>query len=321
MPSSSPALSTFLVETLAKPDAHWQWSEITRLSQRHVPDQLFGGRQELLRYDIHRIWASWFLESLCDPERYAKATQPVGYAVLYEPVFCVMKEVLRDVPLDELRIAARAVAKLLESEVERRRLRSRSATDREERLELLDAVSPEVRCWICGYKFTEAAISRFRDGNKSVPEDPLPQFVDYLKPSGLVARDRHIEADHIVSVAAGGTSTHNLALACGWCNSHKSAFSSVYDQALSPLLVAHPKAGLVSVPRPFWVVRLLASRRRCEFVGGCNRSSSNAELTIMLRNPQGAANPTNLIVVCRNEHDRVGRLRFVHRKSLQVAVD
>ena len=102
-------------------------------------------------------------------------------------------------------------------------------------------------------------------------------------------------------------------MACGWCNRHKGAFSSVYDQALSPSNLKNPSRRQISVPRPFWVVRLLATRRRCEFQGGCDCTSDETELTVMLRNRSGAANPTNLIVICR-EHDEMKEARYVSRK-------
>jgi hypothetical protein len=123
----------------------------------------------------------------------------------------------------------------------------------------------------------------------------------------------------VLPVAAGGTGGANLRLACGWCNGHKSDNLSLYDQAFNPIIVRHPVLGVVTVPRPFWVVRLLAYRRRCEWsgAGGCTRTTSNAELFIAARREGGAMNPANLTVTCE-EHDPFKAIRLVNPSQLEV---
>ena len=219
--------------------------------------------------------------------------------------------VMAGTPRDERVNAARVLAKLLQEHLQRRVRRKRRQISREHKLKLLDAVIPEVRCWICGFQFSDEAVERFQSGEGLGSFQR--EFVDFFKPSGLRKSDHAIEVDHISPHSAGGLEGDNLALSCGWCNRHKGAFSSLYDQALSPHTLSHPKIGRVSTPRPFWVVRLLATRRRCEFEGGCVSCSADSHLTVSLRNPYGAANPTNLIVVC-DRHDQMKNSRYVSRR-------
>jgi hypothetical protein len=142
----------------------------------------------------------------------------------------------------------------------------------------------------------------------------LPQFIDWLKPRGLAAQDSEIEVDHIVPHAAGGGNQENLALACGWCNRSKGAFAGIYDQPLTPILVRHPHLGIRTAPRPLWVVRLLATRGRCEALEGCSETTHICELTVMLKHINGAANPANLRVVCK-KHDDMRETRFISRDA------
>ena len=124
---------------------------------------------------------------------------------------------------------------------------------------------PEPRCWICGYQFEQWAVDRFLR-SKSVSNKPsLPLFVDYMRPQGLRARDFYVETDHVMPIAEGVDEVDNLRLACGWCNAHKGDRTSLYDVGAKPLIVPHMRRGKTSAPRPFWVVRLLATRRRCEW--------------------------------------------------------
>ena len=74
----------------------------------------------------------------------------------------------------------------------------------------------------------------------------------------------------------------------------------------------HPKLGLVSVPQPFWVVRILALRKRCEHEA-CAGTATVSELTALPRNPLGAMNPMNLMITCF-DHDPLGTDRLIPRK-------
>jgi hypothetical protein len=129
------------------------------------------------------------------------------------------------------------------------------------------------------------------------------------KPRGLIERDLRIEIDHVFPFSQGGQDEDNLQLACGWCNRHKSAHLSIYDVEGQPRSAGQNSLGISSVPQPFWVVRLLALNRTCEYQSGCTRSVQTAELTVAAIRESGALNPTNLRVTCR-EHDPLGAIRL-----------
>ena len=114
-------------------------------------------------------------------------------------------------------------------------------------------------------------------------------------------------------MAAGGEDDENLAFACGWCNSQKGARLTLYDIGADDVVLKHPKLGRISVPRPFWIVRLLAIRGRCEWPGGCAKTTENSELTVAPRWVRGTMNPMNLQLTCA-EHDPLGDNRLVSRK-------
>ena len=182
----------------------------------------------------------------------------------------------------------------------------------DERKLLWDISGPEPRCWICGYKFTKWAENKFLAYGEYM-EPPLSQFVDYMTLHGLSQRDVSVEVDHAIPFSKGGNEEDNLRLACGWCNSHKSDHISLYDVAIKPRIVDHPKLGKRSLPHPFWIVRLLSVRRHCEYKDGCDKTVDNAQLTVVHKHPEGAMNPTNLRIIC-SEHDPIGSSRLVSRK-------
>ena len=64
----------------------------------------------------------------------------------------------------------------------------------------------------------------------------------------------------------------------------------------------------VSVPEPFWTIRVLGVIRRCEHRDGCDRSVDDSPLTVYSAFEGGAMNPVNLLVTCR-EHDPYGGQR------------
>ncbi|WP_228379231.1 hypothetical protein [Demequina rhizosphaerae] len=76
----------------------------------------------------------------------------------------------------------------------------------------------------------------------------------------------------------------------------------LYDVGLASRSRRHPRRGVVSVPQPFWVVRTLALRPRCEFLEGCEKTAISSELTVALRHEKGDANPSNLTVTCIEHH-------------------
>jgi hypothetical protein len=115
--------------------------------------------------------------------------------------------------------------------------------------------------------------------------------------------------------AEGGSDGDNLRLACGWCNGHKHAWSTLYQASGASIATKYAGLGSRSLPQPFWVVRILGTIRKCEHQSGCDKTSANSELTVAPLNRNGALNPTNLMVTCY-DHDPIARGRFV---SLKVA--
>src|SRR5690606_22671154 len=84
-------------------------------------------------------------------------------------------------------------------------------------------------------------------------------------------------------------------------------YLSLYDDNLRPRVVPDGNGGVLSCPRPFWTVRLLALRGRCEHAGGCGQTNATAELSVGLRHADGAAVPQNLIVLCDDHNQQVNR--------------
>lgn len=307
-------LNLFLHAALHAPERRWEHEGVGQLARLRVPDAIFGNRGALLRADVHTLWAQWFLESLCDPEPDIERDR--GFAFIVRDVEIRVRELLRGVPERETRRMIDGVAHLVDREIERRRQARRMASNLDFRHTLIDLSGGTPRCWVCGYAFGGQAIDRFLSQRSTVPS--LPQFVDIVKPR-LVRRDLEIEIDHVVPVAAGGREGDNLRLACGWCNKSKSANRSLYDVTASSETVTHPKLGMLSIPRPFWVVRFLAIQGQCEWAGngGCSKSSKDTELTICPWHQPGAMNPANIRVTC-SEHHALGDAYLVRRGVLQA---
>jgi 5-methylcytosine-specific restriction endonuclease McrA len=302
-------ISSFLDSTADKLEAFWDIKSLSNIANQRVPDFIMNGRGTLLRADIHILWTQWFIESICDPDIFANSSQ--GYAFILKTVQQRIPLIFPEVPEYERNELTKYIARLVDKEVERRKDRKRIFASLETRKMLWDICFPEPRCWICGYKFTKWAENKFL-GYSNYNDAPFPRFIDYMTLHGLIERDISVEIDHALPFSKGGNEEDNLRLACGWCNSHKGDKVSLYDVALKPRILEHPKFRKQSVPHPFWIVRLLSVRRSCEYEGGCNYTVDNSQLTVFPRHPEGAMNPTNLRVICF-EHDPLGSNRFVSR--------
>jgi hypothetical protein len=309
------ALQVFLATTLGSRAAIWESASIRAMSHLTVPERLYGGREDLLRADIHFVWARWFLDSLCDPDRFV-GSQTRGYAHIFQEVLTNLEGLLYDTPKDELRTLASQLARLVSAEVSRREDRAREPINVDDRKRILGESAKPPRCWICGHAFADAAVRRFLREEETSPIRAL-RFVDCMTLRGAQVRDLLIEIDHVLPVAAGGLGGQNLRLACGWCNCHKSDNLSMYDQAFAPLRIRHPTLGPMTIPRPFWAVRLLSYRGRCEWTEGCDRTSMNAQLFLAPKRASGAMNPSNVLVVCET-HDALGPHRLVNPERIEV---
>ncbi|MCV2491661.1 HNH endonuclease [Geodermatophilus sp. YIM 151500] len=304
------ALGDFIQQAFEVDAAVWDEDGVRDIAAKVAPASLGGLTNWLLRGDINHLWARWFLEGLADPLPYLEGTQQ--YAHLYKRVSDALASDAGLLPADERTQLASRLTKLLWRKIGRLEVGRRVVADRETRLFLWELYP---RCWVCGAEFSDWARAAFL-GEESDAEPRTPPFVDFYTSRGVKLLDLRIEVEHVVAHSSGGSSLlHNLRLACGWCNRVKSNRALIYDAEGAPRVRKHPTLGPVSVPQPFWVVRFLAMRGRCEDPSGCAARTSSDELTVAPRNIHGAPNPANLIVVCR-EHDPLRDVRLVASKFI-----
>jgi len=300
----------FINQAMANPGQWWDPQSLAGLSGLKAPESLLGNRSVMLRADISTIWCKWFIESLCDPDNYVSNIK--GFAYIYHDVLPRIRFLFPRKSEDDIKEFAKTVSRLIQKEVYRRREIRRTSITREIREYLVDMCFGEVRCWICGRKFTDEQIMRFIEGHQHAQK--LPYYVDIFKPIGLVARDMKIEVDHVVPVKHGGGVGDNLRLSCGWCNSHKSGFNFLYEVGETYNICIIDKKKTIKLPNYFWTIRTLATRPRCEFLGGCDRTTSNDELTVYCLHEKGVVNPANIAVTCM-EHDPIRKIRHMSRKK------
>lgn len=305
---------SFLNTTADQLESCWNIQSLSGIGNQRVPDFVMSGRGLLLRADINILWTQWFIESICDPEIFANSDR--GYAYIFQTVHERIPYIFAGTSEGERKKLTKYVARLVDKEVQRRKNRKRNFICLESKKMLWDIYGPEHRCWICGYKFTKWAKNKFI-GENNYGESPLPQFIDYITLHGLTQRDISVELDHVVPFSKGGNEEDNLRLACGWCNSHKGNWISLYDVPVKPHVVEHPKLGKQSIPHPFWIIRLLSIRRGCEYEYGCDRTVDNSQLTVVYKNPSGSMNPTNLRITCF-DHDPIGSDRLISRKVAET---
>lgn len=297
---------SFITKALNNPASTWNNATLSGLAALQVPENVLGRRRTLLRADINEQWAMWFIESLADPRRYAD--KGISYPFLFRDVLTVVDQRFHTFTKPEKKQIASTVARILHQRISAfQDKRQRQSVSRSEKILLIELAGSSPRCWLCGWQFTEEAIDNFiQQGRREIT---LPKFIDVLIPRGLKQRDLSIEIDHVVAHAHGGDNEGNLRLACGWCNRYKSALTSIYDVEGRPRQVKPNNLGINSLPQPFWLVRLLATERRCEHSEGCDRSADNSEMTIAPIYKGGALNPSNLMVTCYT-HDNLGAIRF-----------
>ena len=301
---------TFVDYATAALNQTWNLGAMQPLSGLHPSSAILGPRETLLRSDVHTLWFRWFLDSIADHRRFLSGN--TGYAHLVAEVFPQITGMFPNIPMDERRQLASTITRAISLEIERRRNRRRNTLSRESRLAIWDQAGPDQRCWICGYRFDAFARTEFLGIPQDEGERPLALFVDLAKPRGMSVRDYKVELDHVDPVALGGQDGNNLRLACGWCNAHKSDSVSLYDVAAESRTIVHPRIGRMAVPQPFWVIRILGLRQRCEWPGGCSNTTKDSELTIALRNAKGSMNPINMMAVC-SVHDAMQAERLVSR--------
>ena len=312
------ALARYVTDTGVATNDAWKEEPLRKLSSRQVPPDILGSQAWLLEADTRLTWTRWFIEGMANPSRYSRDHR-LGYSHLYEEVQNELRRQHPTVPVDEVRMTAQAISEFAWDDVVRSREAGRTVISRQLREDLWFAAEPSPGCYLCGYRFSSWARDRLlgREGNnRSLVE--LPVLVDFTRPRGTVTRDVCIEVDHVYPVRGGGQTTfHNLRLACGWCNRVKSDRRSLYEvSAGSAGTIEIGALGTVTIPQPFWVLRLVATRARCEHQSGCRARLTTEELFVAPRSPQGALNPVNAIVYCA-VHDPWANARFVGRDVIR----
>lgn len=271
----------------------WSLDGLQKLSSQVVPPSILGKMPELLQGDINKQWAQWFLRGICNIQHAQQCGWKYPQVNLHVRKWLEKEFGGNSINSEELiNLISRAIfneLQKLKNKGERRSIPF------EVKQELIDICDGKPFCWICGYKFRNEAISNFLDSTHY--NVPLPKWIDIFKPIGLTARDIKIEIDHIVPISAGGeTETDNLRISCGWCNCHKSAHSSLYDVSGSALH-GKLKGKHISLPQPFWVIRLLSVIGSTLPGGNDSVSTSEKELTIIPQNSLGQMTPANLLIV------------------------
>lgn len=266
---------------------------------------MMGDQIPLLRGDQYRLWLRWFLEGLISPQLIAiDSTQ--GRLEIFAAVVKRIDQLYPVIEPDRRKRLAQAITIHVLATVNTiRAKKARDYATPATKLSLL-AASTTPRCYICGYAFSKEARDAFLKVKGRQPIQ-CPPLVDVLMPRGLVERDEGIEIEHVVPVASGGSGQANLRLACGWCNKYKSNRISIYESSfLAPLTTAYRigKRQLNELPVPFWVIRLLALRGKCQHLAGCNHTAKTSQLFIALSDWTGSPNPTNLMVYCE-DHDPI----------------
>ncbi|MEU6256295.1 HNH endonuclease signature motif containing protein [Streptomyces sp. NPDC047043] len=308
----------FFAEIKNALDNNWSDEALKSLAKYTVPDVIAGNHGWLLRGDLSTVWGRWFIESLVDLAPFElDPALTIGH--LHVPILAHVNAVSPQVPMDERKEYARILTRFAWQLVSARRSRRRSAIGAALREELWALGQPAPRCYLCGFEFGGEARDRFLGISKSSPPETL--LVDFTRPRGVRSAQLCIEVDHVVPVAEGGeTGVGNLRLACGWCNSVKNRYTNIYDVIpWSVGIFEHPALGPITQPQPLWILRTVATRRRCEAPEGCTLRIEETELFAGPRNQRGALTPVNVAVYCE-QHDPWRLDRWVGPKRLASVV-
>lgn len=294
----------FFRKTPHDPASAWDYEAIKKLAGARFPDIFFGDQEPLMRADQYRLWLRWFLDGLVSPRRIAQ-NPALGRLDILQAVVARVKRLYPSVDTFRQGVLADEITNHLLAEVQRlRRSFARDTASSLTKRTLLQAASPP-RCYICGFAFSpeaQDALLRVKGRNPV----PIAGFVDVFRPR-LHKRDFGIEIEHVVPVAAGGSGQDNLKLACGWCNKHKSSRVSLYEASFTTAGTAGFTVGthrLFELPAPFWMIRTLALRGRCQHPAGCDATARTSELFVALTDWGGSPNPTNLSIYC-SAHDPI----------------
>lgn len=309
-------LSKFIESTSHDPASAWDYDSLVKIAAP-APAELLGDQEALLRGDQHRLWLRWYMEGLASPLRLANAAPKVTRLEVFADVSARVGQLHPGIDRKRLELLADNVTTHLWAEIERlHRGSKRDTAGRATRLALIQSTTVP-RCYICGYAFSQEACDAFL-GVKGASAVRLPDLVDVLQPIGLSDRDLGIEVEHVVPVAAGGHGQSNLRLSCGWCNKYKSSRISIYEATFMAPRVSQFSVGphkLHELPHPFWTIKVLATRKRCNHIEGCDHTAETSQLHVALGDWKGSPNPTNLTIYC-TEHDPVRAERYQNRDEV-----
>lgn len=306
-------LTELLRDSKIGPADAWDRTEMLKISTREVPPVLFRERQMVLKGDQTRLWLRWFVEGLATPWAFV-SDRNKSEAHIFEVALANVALAHPEADKHEHEALARIVAEMLFAEVIRRRSVDRDHADMDLKRALIEAQTPP-RCYLCGYAFEQEAIDALlRVKGRDKPK--TPELVDVFRPRGIHPTDTRIDIEHIAPVVLGGRGRENLALACRWCNRHKSARVSIYDAptASARALIRIGSHQLFELPEPYWMVRMLGMHRKCQHREGCHAHVGNSEIFVSLRDWTGSPNPTNLRFHCA-AHDPIANDRFIRRED------
>jgi hypothetical protein len=278
----------------------WSEPEVRTLAGLKVPEGIFNRREWLIQADATLAHARWFIDGLVDPAPFVHDESRNTRVHLLDKIYRAVRSLDAGLRSEDLRQVAAALTDVAWRDIEDRRIRSRTTWPRALKQRLWHANGPVPRCYLCGYKFSEAAMRRFL--HISSAPVPTPPFVDFFRPR-VSERHVRIEIDHVQPLAGGGSNDDaNLRLACGWCNAVKGRFNSLYDAfAWTDRTFHHPILNWISIPRPMWILRIVSMRGKCEHVA-CTATLATNELFATPWCADGAITPTSIAVYCE-EHD------------------
>jgi len=269
----------FIKPNIGTSNLNWSLDDLHALASQRLPDIITDRNDLILRADANSLWLKWFIEGFCSPLRYVDDVTK-GEAHILVDVTNRVDEIFTHEPAPRKKIFAKQIALRVMEEVTRQRNIKRDFATTKIKENLIAAAAIP-RCWLCGYAFSKEAIGAFlkKPGTGAIQ---LPKLVDILRPRGLKVRDLSIEVEHVTPVASGGSGVGNLALSCGWCNRYKGAKSLIYEASFRAPRSPYNLGGikLHELPHPFWTIRILAVRRMCEHIGGCDAHADAHEMYI-----------------------------------------
>jgi hypothetical protein len=307
-------IDIFLSNALLERGASWNYADIAKVSSTEVPDNLFGFRKLLLKSDMKEIWAKWMIESFFDTNH--AFGEKCDYAYIFSSVKKSINAFNSFNETCTINIDAK-IARHIYFCIKKINNAKREFIDKETREQLLFLCGKVPRCNICGFKFSIQSINFFLKNSIDTLKK-LPLYVDYVTLHGLSTRDSSIEVDHVQPIYKGGDNKlDNLQLLCGWCNKYKSSTTNIYENSFVGKKILHPLLGTISTPKPFWLIRALATTKKCEYKS-CNNSSKNSKLYSSTIIKNGSFNPINIKILCEEHDDLQNRfipLEKVVRKS------